>query len=46
MEKVEAGDVVVIPLQAVHHIRNLGDQEVVLLVTCAPAWTPDCEVRV
>lgn len=43
VETVEAGDVVVIPPGTVHHIRNLGDKEVILLVTCAPAWTSDCE---
>ena len=46
VEVVEAGDVVVIPPGATHHIRNLSDKEVILLVTCAPAWTPGCEVRV
>lgn len=46
VEMVGPGDVVVIPPGATHHIRNLSDKEVVLLVTCAPAWTPGCEVRV
>jgi len=46
VEMVEPGDVVVIPPGANHHIRNLSDKEVILLVTCAPAWTPGCEVRV
>jgi mannose-6-phosphate isomerase-like protein (cupin superfamily) len=46
MERVGPGDVVVILPGSTHHIRNLGDSEVVLLVTCAPAWTPGCEVRV
>ena len=44
--EVGPGDVVVIPPRATHHIRNLSDKEVILLVTCAPAWTPGCEVRV
>lgn len=46
VERVGPGDVVVIPSKSVHHIRNLGDTEVILLVSCAPAWTPGCEVRV
>jgi mannose-6-phosphate isomerase-like protein (cupin superfamily) len=46
VEMVGPGDVVVIPPRSVHHIRNPGDQEVILLVTCAPAWTTGCEVRV
>ena len=46
VEMVGPGDVVVIPPGSTHHIRNLGDSEVVLVVTCAPAWTPDCEARV
>ena len=46
VEMVGPGDVVVIPPRATHHIRNLSDKEVILLVTCAPAWSPDCEVRV
>jgi len=33
-------------IEPLHHIRNLSDKEVILLVTCAPAWTPGCEVRV
>ena len=46
VERVGSGDVVVIPPKATHHIRNLSDKEVILLVSCAPAWTPGCEVRV
>ena len=46
VERVGPGDVVVIPPRATHYIRNLSDKEVILLVTCAPAWTPECEVRV
>jgi mannose-6-phosphate isomerase-like protein (cupin superfamily) len=46
VERVGPGDVVVIPSKATHHIRNLSDKEVILLVTCAPAWTPGCEVKV
>jgi mannose-6-phosphate isomerase-like protein (cupin superfamily) len=42
---VRPGDVVVILPRAIHRIRNLSNKEVILLVTCAPAWTPGCEVR-
>jgi hypothetical protein len=33
-------------IEPFHHIRNLGDKEVIQLVTCALAWTPGCEVGV
>lgn len=38
------GDSVIILPPQVHRISNAGDTDLVLLVVCAPAWTPDNSV--
>lgn len=43
---VGPGDVVIIPPPAQHVIHNTGLEELVMVVTCAPAWAPDDQVPV
>jgi mannose-6-phosphate isomerase-like protein (cupin superfamily) len=40
------GDSVVIVPPQVHQIFNAGEDDLVMLVVCAPAWTPDISVFV
>ena len=41
-KKVVKGDAVVIRPGERHSIHNNTDEELRLIVTCTPAWTPDC----
>lgn len=41
-KKVVKGDAIVIQPGERHSIHNNTDQELRLIVTCTPAWTPDC----
>jgi len=43
---VGPGDAVIIPPPAQHVIHNTGAEELVMVVTCAPAWSPEDEVPV
>jgi mannose-6-phosphate isomerase-like protein (cupin superfamily) len=43
---VGPGDAVIIPPPTQHLIRNTGAEELVMVVTCAPAWSPEDEVPV
>jgi mannose-6-phosphate isomerase-like protein (cupin superfamily) len=43
---VGPGDAVIIPPPTQHLIHNTGTEELVMVVTCAPAWSPDDEVPV
>ena len=43
---VEPGDTVIIPPPSQHLIRNVGTEELVMVVTCAPAWSPEDEIPV
>jgi mannose-6-phosphate isomerase-like protein (cupin superfamily) len=43
---VGAGDSIVIVPPQVHQIFNVGRDDLVMLVVCAPAWTPDNSVFV
>ncbi len=38
------GDSIMILPPLVHQIANAGEEDLVLLVVCAPAWTPDISV--
>ena len=38
------GDMIQIPPNAPHKITNTSDEDLVMIVCCAPAWTPDCSV--
>jgi mannose-6-phosphate isomerase-like protein (cupin superfamily) len=38
------GDSVVIPPTKAHQITNAGDDDLVFLAVCVPAWTPDNSV--
>jgi mannose-6-phosphate isomerase-like protein (cupin superfamily) len=40
--KIETGDAVVIRPGERHSVRNPTAAELRLIVTCTPAWTPDC----
>lgn len=39
--RVVPGDSVLVPPHAWHNITNDTDEDLVLIVTCAPAWAPD-----
>jgi len=41
---LRAGDGVAIPAMQVHQVFNVGDDDLVLLAVCVPAWTPDNSV--
>lgn len=41
---VGAGDAVLIRPGVPHKIRNTGEAPLRMVVTCVPAWTPDCSV--
>ena len=41
-QKVAAGDAVVIRPGEVHSISNPATDDLRMIVTCIPAWTPDC----
>lgn len=41
---LNTGDGVVIPPPQIHQIANQGTENLVLLVVCVPAWTPDNSV--
>lgn len=41
-KKVVKGDAIVIKPGERHSIHNNTDEELRLIVTCTPAWTPDC----
>jgi len=43
---VQPGDTVIIPPLTKHLIRNTGAEELVMVVTCAPAWSPEDEIPV
>lgn len=38
---LNAGDVIVIPLNSVHRARSLTDKPARIMCTCVPAWAPD-----
>ncbi len=40
------GDSIVIVPPQVHQVFNAGEDDLVMLVVCAPAWTPDISVFV
>ncbi|MEM1229855.1 MAG: cupin domain-containing protein [Pseudomonadota bacterium] len=40
-QQIEAGDTVVIAPHQWHNIKNNGDEELRLVVTCVPAWAPE-----
>jgi len=40
--EVGAGDTIVILPNEVHAISNVSAEELRLIVTCVPPWTPDC----
>jgi mannose-6-phosphate isomerase-like protein (cupin superfamily) len=40
------GDSIMITPPHVHQIFNVGENDLVMLVVCAPAWTPDISVFV
>jgi len=46
VRQVGPGDTVIIPPLSQHHIRNIGAEELVMVVTCAPAWSPKDEIPV
>lgn len=46
VHSVQPGDTVIIPPLTRHLIRNTGTQDLVMVVTCAPAWSPEDEVPV
>lgn len=39
--RIVPGDTVVIAPHAWHNVRNPTDQDLLLVVTCAPAWAPE-----
>ncbi|MBZ0292583.1 MAG: cupin domain-containing protein [Anaerolineae bacterium] len=39
-----SGDVVAIPANTIHEIRNNTTEDLIFLAVCVPAWTPDCSV--
>ncbi|MCR4407096.1 MAG: cupin domain-containing protein [Anaerolineae bacterium] len=43
---VGPGDTIIIPPPSQHLIRNIGVEELVMVVTCAPAWSPEDEILV
>lgn len=43
---VGPGDAIVIPPFSQHLIRNIGVEELMMVVTCAPAWSPEDEIPV
>lgn len=43
---VGPGDTIIIPPPSQHLIRNIGVEELVMVVTCAPAWSPEDEIPV
>lgn len=43
---VSAGQVIGIAPRQVHQIFNEGAEDLVMLVTCTPPWTPDCSIFV
>jgi mannose-6-phosphate isomerase-like protein (cupin superfamily) len=45
-QQVGPGQMIAIGLNQVHQIFNESDSPLVMLVTCAPPWTPDCSVFV
>ena len=42
--KVGPGEVVPIPPGSWHSIDNQSDQDLVMIVTCSPPWTPEDQV--
>jgi len=40
-QQLVAGDTVVIKPHQWHNIRNNGDEELLLVVTCVPTWAPE-----
>lgn len=43
-QAIQAGHAVLIPPGVTHKISNHGETLLRMMVTCAPAWTPDCSV--
>jgi mannose-6-phosphate isomerase-like protein (cupin superfamily) len=39
--QLNTGDTVVVKPGAWHHIQNISDEPLKILVTCTPAWTPE-----
>jgi len=44
--KVDAGDVIVIPAEALQWIENIGSEPLVFAVIVSPPWTKDGDMRV
>lgn len=44
--RLNAGDAVAIPANAVHQLFNDSGEPLIFLAVCAPPWTPDCSVFV
>jgi len=40
----QIGELIAIPPMKPHQIINRGEEDVVFLAICSPAWTPDCSV--
>lgn len=41
-ERVQAGDIVVIPPEVRQRIRNIGTEDLVFYAICTPRFTPSC----
>ncbi|MEM6474434.1 MAG: cupin domain-containing protein, partial [Planctomycetota bacterium] len=41
LQQLVPGDTVVIAADEWHNIKNNGDEELLLVVTCVPAWAPE-----
>lgn len=41
-ERVQAGDIVVIPPGVRQRIRNIGTEDLLFYAICTPRFTPDC----
>ena len=44
IHEARVGELIAIPPPQTHTIINKGDEDVVFLAICSPAWTPDCSV--
>lgn len=42
VQRVVAGDLVVIPPKAPQRIENTGDEDLIFLALCTPRFTPEC----
>jgi mannose-6-phosphate isomerase-like protein (cupin superfamily) len=39
--KIKAGDNILIPARALHHLENIGEKELTLWCVCSPAYTSE-----